>query len=124
VKINRFAKVEGIERFAIIAGGGVALYGTGFMKGHIVFDVTTKTHEEISSAQIRSLYDLQEGEAGKKQSSRILLNVRQQELELLQITPSYGATLLILAKSFELLDRKKWLQTYGPRLAATRLDPV
>jgi hypothetical protein len=122
IKISKFAIVDGIERFAIVAHGVLALYGTGFMKGHIVLDVMTKTHEEISSADIRLLYDLREDEAGEEQCRKVILNVRQQKLEVLEITPSYGATLLILAKSFELLDRKKWSESYGSRLAATRLD--
>jgi hypothetical protein len=124
MKVSEFAIVDGIECFVIVADGFAALYGSGFLKGHIVFDVTTKAHEEISSADIRLLYDLRDDEAGEEQCRKVLLNVRQQKLEVLEITPSYGATLLILAKSFELLDRKEWSERYGSRLAATRLDPI
>ena len=39
----------------------------------------------------------------------------------LQINPSYGASFIILAKSFELIERREWSEKYGSRLAASRL---
>ena len=68
------------------------------------------------------LYDIREGDAGEKQCHNLLEKAREQQLMVLEITPSYGASLIILAKSFELLDRSMWSEKYGSRLAASRLQ--
>ncbi|MGD1216210.1 MAG: hypothetical protein ABR861_14620 [Terriglobales bacterium] len=113
---------DGTERFAIVANGVAALAANEFRKGHIIFDVETKTHEELTSEDIRLLYDVHSGEAGQEQCSKLLKNAQEQKLAALEITPSYGASFIILARSFELLDRRDWSERYVSRLAATRSD--
>jgi hypothetical protein len=115
-------KTDGAERFAIVADGVAALGASDFRKGHIILDVETKTHEELTSEDIRLLYDVHEGEAGQEQCSKLLQKAREQKLAALEVTPSYGASFIILARSFELLDRRDWSGKYGSRLAATRFD--
>jgi hypothetical protein len=122
LKIDICWKADGPERFAIVADGVAALGGSDFRKGHIIFDVETKTHEELTSEDIRLLYDIREGDAGEKQCHNLLEKAREQQLMVLEIAPSYGASLIILAKSFELLDRSVWSEKYGSRLAASRLQ--
>jgi hypothetical protein len=53
-----YEKTDGAERFAIIADGVAALAASDFRKGHIILDVETKTHEELTSEDIRLLYDV------------------------------------------------------------------
>jgi hypothetical protein len=122
LKIDVYERTDGTERFVIVADGVAALVADGFRKGHIIFDVETKTHEELSPEDITSLYDVHEGEAGEKQCHNLLQKAREQRLMALEITPSYGASFIILARSFELLDRKEWSEKYGSRLAASRLE--
>jgi hypothetical protein len=108
-----YEKTDGSERFAIVADGVAALGASDFRKGHIILDVQTKTHEELTSEDIRLLYDVREGDAGEKQCHNLLEKAREQQLMALEITPSYGASFIILAKSFELLDRSMWSEKYG-----------
>jgi hypothetical protein len=122
LKIDIYEKTDGTERFAIVADGVAALGASDFRKGHIIFDVETKTHEELTSEDIGLLYDVHKGEAGQEQCSKLLQNAREQKLAALEVTSSYGASFIILARSFELLDRKDWSERYGLRLAATRFD--
>ena len=117
-----YEKTDGNERFAIVADGVAALGASDFRKGHIILDVQTKTHEELTSEDMRLLYDVREGEAGETQCHKQLEKAREQKLMALEITPSYGASFIILAKSLELLDRREWSDRYGSRLAATRFD--
>jgi hypothetical protein len=124
LKIDVHRNSDGAERFAIIANGVVELGTDKFRKGHIIFDVETKTSEELTSADMETLYDVREGDAGEKQCQNLLKNAREQDLVALEMTASYGASFLILAKSFELLDRTKWSEKYGSRLAASRLQAV
>jgi len=122
LKIDTYEKTDGTERFAIVANGVAAPGANEFRKGHIIFDVETKTHEELTSEDIRLLYDVHSGEAGQEQCSKLLKNAQEQKLAALEITPSYGASFIILARSFELLDRRDWSERYVARLAATRSD--
>jgi len=122
LKIDIYEKTDGTERFAIVANGVAALGASEFRKDHIIFDVETKTHEELTAEDVRLLYDVHSGEAGQEQCNKLLQDALEQQLAALEITPSYGASFIILARSFELLDRKDWWQRYGSRLAATRSD--
>ena len=122
LKIDIYWKTDGPERFAIVADEVAALGANDFRKGHIILDVQTKTHEELTSEDIRLLYALREGDVGEKQCNNLLEKAREQQFMALEITPSYGASFMILAKSFELLDRNMWSEKYGSRLAASRLQ--
>jgi len=122
--VHIFLRTEDKKRFAIVADEVAALGANDFRKGHIILAVETRTHEELSSEDIRLLYDVSEGEAGEKQIQNILQKARAQKLMVLQIDPSYGASFSILARSLELLDRKEWSEKYGSRLAANRFDLI
>jgi hypothetical protein len=90
------------ERFTAVAEGVVAISAEGFRVGNIIFDVIARNRDEIVSRDVAELYDLQEGLAGESQSAQLLGEARQDGLILLAITPSYGASGLILAKSIDL----------------------
>ena len=48
-----YEKTGGNERLAIVADGVAALGASDFRKGHIILDVQTKTHEELTSEDMK-----------------------------------------------------------------------
>lgn len=98
--------------FTLVAGGVAALSSGGFRKGNLIFEVLVKTQEEITLSDVATIYELREGDAGRDQGDKLLKNAHDQKLEILEINPSYGASCLILAESFDLLTRKEWLERY------------
>jgi hypothetical protein len=110
--VHVYLSTEGKERFTMVAKGVEALSADGFRKGHIILDVRSRTHEELNLDDLGVLYDLQPGDAGQRQANQLLEKANQQELQVLEIYPSYGATCLILARSFDLLNRNEWLDRY------------
>jgi hypothetical protein len=114
--VHIFLSTESKKRFTMVAEGVAALGADGFRKGHIIFDVLTRTHEDLNQSDIATLYDLQSGDAGQRQADKLLEKARQERLIVLEINPSYGASCLVLARTFDLLSRKEWLERYlsGP----------
>ena len=97
------------ERFTVVTEGVVAVAANGFRAGNIVFDVVSRDHEEITVRDIEELYDLREGPAGDSQGMRQLGKAKQERLTLLEITPSYGGSCMILAHSVDVFQRSEWL---------------
>jgi len=110
--VHVYLSTESKERFTMVAAGVAALSADGFRKGHIIFDVQSRTHEELNLDDMGLLYDLQSGDADHRQANQLLEQANRQNLMVLEIYPSYGATCLILARSFELMNRKTWLDRY------------
>lgn len=100
------------DTFAMVAEGVAALSADAFRKGNIVFDVLTRTHEELTPSDIETVYELRDGDAGRDDCVKLLAKARDQKLMVLEISPSYGGTCTVLARSFELFTRKKWLEQY------------
>ena len=96
----------------MVSQGVEALSANGFREGHIIFDVQSRTHEELNLEDMGLLYDLQLGDADTRQANQLLEQANRQNLIMLEIYPSYGATCLILARSFEPMNRKAWLDRY------------
>jgi hypothetical protein len=110
--VHVYLATEGKERFTMVSQGVEALSANGFREGHIILDVQSRTHEELNLEDMGLLYDLQLGDAGQRQANQLLEQANRQNLIMLEIYPSYGATCLILARSFELMNRKAWLDRY------------
>jgi len=53
---------------------------------------------------------------------RLLAEARREELKILDISSSYGASLLILARSIDMLARGKWARRYSMFLAKQNED--
>jgi hypothetical protein len=100
------------ERFAAVANGVVALTVTNFKKGNLIFEAVTRGHEELTMDDIAALYDLREGKEGDEQAAKLLAKARQERLSILEISPSYGATCLLLAHSIEIIDQNEWSTRY------------
>jgi hypothetical protein len=103
------------ERFAVVAEGIVALTVTNFKKGNLIFEVVARGHEELTMDDIAALYDLREGKEGEEQSAKLLAKARQERLSILDISPSYGATCLLLAHSIKIIDQNEWSARYLSR---------
>ena len=103
------------ERFAVVAEGIVALTVTNFKKGNLIFEVVARGHEELTMDDIAALYDLREGKEGEEQSAKLLAKARQERLSILDISPSYGATCLLLARSIKIIDQNEWSARYLSR---------
>lgn len=110
--VHVYLATEGKERFTMVSQGVEALSANGFREGHIILDVQSRTHQELNLEDMGLLYDSQLGDAGQRQANQLLEQANRQNLIMLEIYPSYGATCLILARSFELMNRKAWLDRY------------
>ena len=107
-----FLATEGRERFTVVAEGVAALAVEGVMAGNILFEVLERGSEEVLSQDIHTLYALQEGPAGETQGAKLLEKARLQGWKILEVNPSYGASCLVLAGSFDVLRREDWLRRY------------
>ncbi len=98
------------EHFTIVAEEVVGLSADDIKTGNVIFDVLIRTHEELNEDDVAALPELQMIDLSK--ANLPLQRARQQRLMMLEINPSYGASCLVLARSFELLTRKQWLERY------------
>jgi hypothetical protein len=100
------------KRFVIVASMVAELIFNDVKSGNIIYDVLIQDSEEVGAADLRALYTLKEGTAGEAQAQRLLEKVRLEQLKLLEINPSYGASGLALAATFELLPREDWQRRF------------
>ena len=85
----------------------------GFNAGNIILDVLTRQDEELTLQDISEVYRMES--SGESQSLRLLAKAREQRLVFLEISPSYGATCLVLAESIALIPREEWIERYLSR---------
>jgi|HubBroStandDraft_2_1064218.scaffolds.fasta_scaffold398230_2 hypothetical protein len=100
------------EASTLVGTDVAALTLTDFKQGNIIFDVIVRGSDEICLDDIRWLYLLPEGEVGENQALELLAKAHDERLSVLEITPSYGAVCMILARSFDLMTRQLWLERY------------
>lgn len=93
------------ERFVVAADGVVRLFATGVKEGNIVFDVVIRNHDELTLDDVAAVYDMAGSPRAEEQASQLLDQARKQKLVLLEISPSYGASCLVLARSVDVVDR-------------------
>jgi len=98
------------ERFTIVAEGVVGLSVDDIKTGNIILEVLTRTHEELSEHDVATLRELQMIDKSKENIP--LERAHQQKLMILEINPSYGGSCLILARSFDLIRRREWLERF------------
>jgi hypothetical protein len=108
-----FLSTDEKERSVLIAGNVLALNATNFLKRNIIFDVVTRQDAELTAPDIRAVYGLQNPHnvaAENTHVEKILSDVHANGGILLEITPSYGASCLLLARSIELLPHSEGLR--------------
>jgi hypothetical protein len=94
------SNAEGV-RFDAVATGVIALIAGGFRAGNIILDVLVLDSAEVTKQHIE-LYDLRPDVEGERQKEQLIAQVRQENLSLLEINPSYGGQCVILARSIEI----------------------
>ena len=107
--------------FTFVATDVVRLNAGPFREGNIILDAVTREQEEISLEDIMELYEIT-GDTRETQVGRLLAEARREELKILDISSSYGASLLILARSIDMLARGKWARRYSMFLAKQNED--
>jgi len=93
------------EPYVIVANEVDRMKADDFREGNIIFDVITKQGDELSVADIESLYGTQAGETGELQARKILERVTREGRMVLEINPSCGCECRLIAKSVGLLHR-------------------
>lgn len=101
--VQVFLSTEERMAFVVVANGVVALAADGFRAGNIVFEVVTRQKEELTLKDITRAYVLAEG--ATDQGEKLLVKALEQNLIVLEINPSYGATCILLAESVDLIYR-------------------
>jgi hypothetical protein len=106
-RVHLFLSTTDKERFTMVGEGLAGLSLDGLKTANIILDVVTKAHDEWIEHDVAVLPELQMIDRSK--ANVPLARARQQKLVVLEINPSYGGSCLVLARSFELLGRKEWL---------------
>lgn len=101
------------ERFTAVLEGVIMLAAGGFQEANIVFDANVRHGEDVTPGDIKALYDLEPDAGPAEWEMALLRRVRQEGLELLEITSSYGASLLALCSRCRLVPRAEWLRGYS-----------
>lgn len=81
-------------KFELILSGLVRLKASEFCEGNLILDVILHTGETCDAVLLGELYRVMSGQA----FDSILRKVRERELSILEIQPSYGCTLLALCR--------------------------
>jgi hypothetical protein len=100
------------QPFVVTAFDVVALAADGFRAGNIIFDVLTRQNGELTLGDIIEVYGLS-GVNRDDQAQTLLMKAQEQNLMILEINPSYGASILVMSKSVELLSRHEWAERYS-----------
>jgi hypothetical protein len=100
------------KRFVIRAQNVASLTAGEFKEGNIIFDVLIRSSDEVTLEDIQAVYSHFSGVDASIQAQRALEKARENGLSLLEIGSSYGATCLLLARSFELCGHREWIERY------------
>ena len=96
------------QQFVLAIEGLSGLKLEEFREGNIILDVLTRDGDELTIADVMELYGYRDEVSALKN----LESVRDENLALLEINPSYGASLLALAKTIQLISREDWVNGF------------
>ncbi|HTD96373.1 MAG TPA: hypothetical protein VK627_05570 [Edaphobacter sp.] len=99
-----FLETSHHEKFVIVAQQIQALRLHDVLAGNIIFDVEVFDSTEISLSDVLEAHPYSNEAQGKS----ILQKCRDQNLLLLRINPSYGASLTAIASSVEVRSQEQW----------------
>lgn len=94
------------QPFVLEIEGITSLKLDGFRQGNIIFDVLVRETNEITSGDIEELF----GYTDKQQTWKRPEQVRNDRSVVIEIGTSYGASLLALARSAELIPQAARIQ--------------
>jgi hypothetical protein len=110
-----FVATESRDPFVIVAEGVNALNVTGFKAGNILFEVVSRTSDEVTFMDLRPLYEFGDDAAGQTQGRALLAKAQSQRWNVLDLNPSYGASGMVVAASLTVMRRDDWIERYGFR---------
>jgi len=73
--------------------------------GNILFEVIVREGSEITHDDIEQLF----GFSDDSKAAKKLTEAREEQLVVVELNPSYGASSLAIAKSFRTMPRRTWL---------------
>ena len=96
------------QQFVLAIEGLSGLKLEEFREGNIILDALTRDGDELTIADVMELYGYRDEVSALKK----LESVRDENLAVLEINPSYGASLLALAKTIRLFSREDWVNGF------------
>ncbi|MGA2601169.1 MAG: hypothetical protein ABSH09_29735 [Bryobacteraceae bacterium] len=97
------------EQYVLAVDGVRALAANCLQAGNIVLDVQIQNSSEITLQDVMDVYRYQ-AVRDEQHAKNSLDKAQREELVLVSVNPSYGASCLVLAESVELLKRQKWAE--------------
>jgi hypothetical protein len=90
------------QSFALILEGVQALTLSGIKQGNIILDLIFRPTQEITQSDMEKLYGVG---ANTPQVMSLLRTATERKLQVLELSPSYGAQGLVLFQSWNLRQR-------------------
>jgi len=90
------------QEFVLKVSEVLSLKLDGFRQGNIIYDVLIRNADELTLQDIMYFYEFKDGAKAAKK----LEELRETELVVLEVNPSYGAQCLILARSVDVSQRE------------------
>lgn len=113
--VHIFLSTSAGGQHVLVAEGVAALRSDGVKAGNVIFEVLERGPDEIALQDIQSLYDLQPGSRGEAQGAQLRERACAERELILEINPSYGATVMLLASSLSLWKREEWVSQVFPK---------
>ena len=107
-----FLSTDDKEHFVLEASGAAAVDAGTFKEGNIIFEVIEHSTNELTLDHMIWVHGPLSEFGLPDQAQRWLTKAQQNNLILLEINPSYGATCLVLARTIELRGRKEWISRH------------
>ncbi len=98
------------QRFVVSATEVAALVSTDIRAGNIIFDIVCRTGIEITLDDIREAHGLGDRPQDDSHAQRAMAKALESELSFLALSPSYGGTLAMFAKRFNLRTEEDWIR--------------
>jgi hypothetical protein len=96
--VSVFVRSRAKQSFVIALTGVTALSAQNIRAGNIIFDLQLRRGPEITAEDIRRLHEIQRGVAGEMQVAKLLEEASAPDVQLFEITSSYGGDLIALMK--------------------------
>lgn len=107
-----FVSTENRELFVIEVLDVVALSASDIKAGNIVYEVLTRSGVELTLEDIIAVKGPFPETSEQSFSQKGLAQALEENLTLLEINPSYGATCIVLARSVRLCKRQEWIDRH------------
>ena len=109
-KVQIFLSTEDHQAFVLELNGTLSLKADGFRQTSSIFDVLVRERDELTYDDVVESYGFTDASKARSKFEQL----RDENLIVVRINPSYGASCLILAGSFALISRSDWATHYLP----------